>query len=449
MKQSKVSKAIQQYFKNTTLHGFKYLSSVHYVDRVVWVVWCCASAWCAGSLCVVLWRRYLQVPALLVLCDDDARTLSYSRYGVPTVAACLPPDVVADMFLHRLSSNSTLTEQIPSSLARVLAGKPTLTDQLELFDDLLASNNTTLAHMMMNHAPNCDEEAIIKCRYQKRMVPCQQLFEKTLTYWGVCCVMRPEKLLPKFNTGLVSRSHTMQSLELVLQCKRGPFPSVCQFLTYYKGEEWVQPNILHPSNYYMGHLVFTLIPDESTSLVETVCSHDPNYSRTHCMRKCAEKSCGCRDPLFKHVKSDSELPVCSTARLICLRSHDLKQHENISCSCLPPCRKITTTMVLESNPMNQINNTIDNLFSGIDVARSVVMNLRVNLHHSQVFLLNPTETWVTLLSSLGGVFNMFLGVGLFSALELIYFLMIKLPVAIRKSSEVDHTNKYTTPVTLR
>ncbi|XP_022829597.1 uncharacterized protein LOC111358612 isoform X3 [Spodoptera litura] len=402
MKQSKVSKAIQQYFKNTTLHGFKYLSSVHYVDRsltsvygsVVWVVWCCASAWCAGSLCVVLWRRYLQVPALLVLCDDDARTLSYSRYGVPTVAACLPPDVVADMFLHRLSSNSTLTEQIPSSLARVLAGKPTLTDQLELFDDLLASNNTTLAHMMMNHAPNCDEEAIIKCRYQKRMVPCQQLFEKTLTYWGVCCVMRPEKLLPKFNTGLVSRSHTMQSLELVLQCKRGPFPSVCQ-------------------------------------------------------RKCAEKSCGCRDPLFKHVKSDSELPVCSTARLICLRSHDLKQHENISCSCLPPCRKITTTMVLESNPMNQINNTIDNLFSGIDVARSVVMNLRVNLHHSQVFLLNPTETWVTLLSSLGGVFNMFLGVGLFSALELIYFLMIKLPVAIRKSSEVDHTNKYTTPVTLR
>ncbi|KAF9411515.1 hypothetical protein HW555_009707 [Spodoptera exigua] len=440
MTQSKVSKAIQQYFRNTTLHGFKYLRSVHYVDRVVWVVWCCASAWCAGSLCVVLWRRYLQVPALLVLCDD-ARALSYSRFGVPTVAVCLPPHVVADMFLHRLSPNSTLTEQIPSSLARALAGKSTLKDQLLLLDNLLTISNTTLAHMMMNYAPNCDEEMIIKCRYQKRMVPCQQLFEKKLTYWGVCCVMRPEKLLPKFNRGLVKKSPTMQSLELVLQCRRGSNASICQFVTFYKGEDWVQPNILHPSNYYMAHLVFTLIPNEPTSLVETTCLHDPDYSRTLCMRRCAEKACGCRDPLYMQPDSDKDLPICSTARLTCLRAYDLKQHENISCSCLPPCRKITTTMVLESSPMNQINNTIDNLYSGIDVSRSVVVNLRVNLHHSQVFLLNPTETWVTLLSSLGGVFNMFLGVGLFTALELIYFLMIKLPVAIKKSAEFDYANK--------
>ncbi|KAF9813186.1 hypothetical protein SFRURICE_015675 [Spodoptera frugiperda] len=425
MRQSKVGKAIQQYFRNTTLHGFKYLSSVHCVDRVVWVVWCCASAWCAGSLCVVLWRRYLQVPALLVLCDDDARTLSYSRQGVPTVAVCLPPDVVAKMFLHKLSSNTTQTEQIPSSLARVLDGKSTLSGQLEILDDLLASSNTTLADMMMSHAPNCDEDMIIKCRYQKRMVPCQQLFEKRLTYWGVCCVMRPDKLLPKFNKGLVSKSHTMQSLELVLQCKRGFYPTVCQFLTYYKGEEWVQPIILHPRHYYMAHLVFTLIPDESTSLVETACSHDPDYSRTRCILHCAEKSCGCRDPLYMNRNSDTDLPVCSTARLICLRSFDRMQHEKISCNCLPPCRKITTTTVLESSKMNQINNTIDSLFNELES--------------------KPTP----FTTSLGGVFNMFLGVGLFSALELIYFLMIKLPVAIRKSSEVDHTNKYTTPVTMR
>ncbi|KAH9633926.1 hypothetical protein HF086_009739 [Spodoptera exigua] len=323
MTQSKVSKAIQQYFRNTTLHGFKYLRSVHYVDRVVWVVWCCASAWCAGSLCVVLWRRYLQVPALLVLCDD-ARALSYSRFGVPTVAVCLPPHVVADMFLHRLSPNSTLTEQIPSSLARALAGKSTLKDQLLLLDNLLTISNTTLAHMMMNYAPNCDEEMIIKCRYQKRMVPCQQLFEKKLTYWGVCCVMRPEKLLPKFNRGLVKKSPTMQSLELVLQCRRGSYASICQ-------------------------------------------------------RRCAEKACGCRDPLYMQPDSDKDLPICSTARLTCLRAYDLKQH-----------------------------------------------------------------------ASLGGVFNMFLGVGLFTALELIYFLMIKLPVAIKKSAEFDYANKkYATTAVLR
>ncbi|KAG7305211.1 hypothetical protein JYU34_009250 [Plutella xylostella] len=43
-------------------------------------------------------------------------------------------------------------------------------------------------------------------------------------------------------------------------------------------------------------------------------------------------------------------------------------------------------------------------------------------------------------ASLGGVFNMFLGVGLFSALELIYFLAVKTPVAIRKGMEMRVTS---------
>lgn len=47
--------------------------------------------------------------------------------------------------------------------------------------------------------------------------------------------------------------------------------------------------------------------------------------------------------------------------------------------------------------------------------------------------------WINLLSfsaSLGGVFNMFLGVGLFSALEFLFFLFVKLPIAVRESTEM-------------
>lgn len=37
---------------------------------------------------------------------------------------------------------------------------------------------------------------------------------------------------------------------------------------------------------------------------------------------------------------------------------------------------------------------------------------------------------------------MFLGVGLFSALEFLFFLLVKLPAASKKSSEIDPIAKY-------
>ncbi|KAJ8726732.1 hypothetical protein PYW08_015129 [Mythimna loreyi] len=448
MKTSRVSEAIRHYFKSTTLHGFKYLCSVHSVDRIGWLVCCCASACCAGLLCAVLWARFLQVPALLAI-SDDVRTTPYLRDSVPTVAVCAPPESVADMFLEKLSINSSQAKQLPKTLARLLTGQSTAKDQLVLLDEILAAQNVTLTQVMMNHTLGCDAYTK-RCRYQKKALPCRELFRKELTYWGMCCVMRANKL-PQIKTKLLAQPHITQILDLVLQCTHGSAVYGCQLVTYYKGEEWVEPDTLMAGYYYMAQLRFSTILENqsshSDSLVESACVHDGNYSRVICMRRCAEKACGCRDPLqFQYRSTKSDLPLCPATRLGCLRANKFQNYENSSCQCLPSCKKITTYMVLEPSPMTDIQNVIDPLYYGLNITPTVVVTMRVNVGHSRVFLLNPTETWLTLLSSLGGVFNMFLGVGLFSALEFIYFLIAKLPVAIRKSSEIDPTvtSRYTT-----
>lgn len=43
-------------------------------------------------------------------------------------------------------------------------------------------------------------------------------------------------------------------------------------------------------------------------------------------------------------------------------------------------------------------------------------------------------------ASLGGVFNMFLGVGLFSALEVLFLLCVRLPIEIKKSTEIENVS---------
>ncbi|OWR45983.1 hypothetical protein KGM_204742 [Danaus plexippus plexippus] len=78
--------------------------------------------------------------------------------------------------------------------------------------------------------------------------------------------------------------------------------------------------------------------------------------------------------------------------------------------------------------------------AGLNVSTSSVLRLAVRMSGSRSFVVTPTETWITLLSSLGGVFNMFLGVGLFSALEVLFLLCVRLPIEIKKSTEIENVS---------
>uniref|UniRef100_A0A2A4JRC0 Sodium channel protein Nach n=1 Tax=Heliothis virescens TaxID=7102 RepID=A0A2A4JRC0_HELVI len=448
MSKSKISETIQKYFKTTTLHGFKYLCSVHCGDRVCWAACCCASACCAGVLCAVLWARFLSVPALLAL-----RETRGGNYGhVPTIALCPQPASLAQAFLDKLSLNTSLTRQIPLTLTRLLTSKQTSKEQLLQLDELLASNNLTLGQVMMNYTPNCDEHTK-RCRYQRRMLPCENLFEKELTYWGVCCVMQPKKL-SNVSIGLLGQSHTTQMVDVVLQSTNGFVLYGCQLITYYEGEEFLEPQTLSTGAVYLAQLRFTSVPESPRTspagLLGDDCVHELGYTKTVCMRRCAERACGCRDPLqSNYYNYKSNLPICSASRLSCLRFNEYKEFGNLTCYCMQSCKKITSYMVLESSPITFFKDAIDPLYSGLNNTPTIVLNLRINVAHSREFLLNPTETWLTLLSSLGGVFNMFLGVGLFSALEFLYLIIAQLPVAIRKSSEIDPTAQRATPRVFR
>ncbi|CAH0717491.1 unnamed protein product, partial [Brenthis ino] len=431
MKQSLYTRAIRQFLKTTTLHGFKYLDSKYYYDRVGWLICCCASACCAGVLCAVLWARFLEVPALLTL--NDLRN-QYESVQMPLVAVCPPAETIAVYFESNLIINSSTTNRLQIILSHVLRRKVAPKDHLFILEDILIKNNLSLPEALMTVMPPC-HSIVLSCRWQSSMVPCGELFSKELTEWGPCCISRPKKLLK--GKDIVSQLEVKRKLSIAVQCSNQSTLNGCEFFTKYNHEEWIEPMTLTAGYNYLAQLTFTSVVDsDPEKLVDGTCITTDGYSRNLCMLKCKERFCGCSDPLkSRNINERNALPPCIVTQLNCLRSFNF---DNSSCKCLPSCKKVSTYLALESSRMNAFNEVTDKIYDGLDVATSSVLFIAVRISGSRIFVVNPTETWITLLSSLGGVFNMFLGVGLFSALEILFLVFLRLPIAIHKSTEMEN-----------
>ncbi|XP_049865465.1 sodium channel protein Nach-like [Pectinophora gossypiella] len=423
---SSVKRALRQFARTTTLHGFKYLCSLFCLDRVGWVACCCASACCAGMLCGVLWARFLQVPALLVLANTR-----HDAHQLPHVSVCPSPGRAAQLFAKHMSVSAQEALRLPSLFHNLMHGKPVPSDHLGVLKRLLKAHDMTFPEALFNITPPC-VDMIRKCRWRDTMVPCGQLFQKELTSWGVCCMAKGEKF---------SKSDEVvydPKLDLVLECADSEFtiPNSCEFYTKYHGEEWMSPVTLTTGYRFLVQLRYTAIQDANADkLVESKCESRVGYSRRRCMIECKELKCGCSDPLRTFQPYETTVPPpCPISKLNCLRN--VKNIDDI-CPCRESCRRIQAITSVESAPMNEMQHTFDSIYAGLNTRVTTVVAFHMMHSDSKTFDLMYNETWWSLLSSLGGVFNMFLGVGLFSALELLFFFIIKLPAAIRQSTEIN------------
>ncbi|VVC91137.1 unnamed protein product, partial [Leptidea sinapis] len=287
------------------------------------------------------------------------------------------------MPLVAVSLNDTTTQKIRAIFGKVLRRKYTRSDRLALLGGILDAHKLTLTQALFKIMPECDH--IIKmCQWRRDTVPCSALFKKALTQWGVCCVKNPLKVdipVPKR-----SQLEINKVLTLALQCSDEVSLYNCDFFTKYDVEEWVEPFALIPGFSYEAQLTFTSVSDSDESGLSNLCVYHQNFSKN--------------DP---------------------------------QCNCLPPCKKVTTGLALVPSKMNALNYSVNPLIAALNNTLATLLTIQVRISGSRMFVVNPTETWITLLSSIGGIFNMFLGVGFFSVVELLFLFLLRLPIAFRRS----------------
>ncbi|CAH2258254.1 jg20533, partial [Pararge aegeria aegeria] len=267
-----------------------------------------------------------------------------------------------------------VTDRLPIILSHVLQRKKTNHEHLLILEDILVKNNLTLPEALMRVTPAC-HRIVLNCRWQIYMMPCEVLFKKELTDWGACCVARPYDL--NVDDVIASRMEVTRRLSIAVQCSDQTTFNGCERCC---------------------------IDYRFITSVEVLVRKRRNVS--------------------PNTGPDYEVHPIAVRK------------KNFSCNCLPACKKVFTYMALESSAMDAFQYTNDKIYAGINASISSVLRIVVRMSESRLFVVHPTETWITLLSSLGGVFNMFLGVGLFSALEVLYLLFVRLPIAILKPTNM-------------
>ncbi|KAJ2938818.1 hypothetical protein O0L34_g18443 [Tuta absoluta] len=421
-----VLRDVKKFLNSTTLHGFKYMSSPFWIDRVWWLVCGCASACCAGVLCAVLLARFMQVPALLALLDFD--DMKNARF--PMLAICPSTPRVAQLFEQRISlKDMPYQVDLPSMFYTILRGKTLTPIQVDFLEQVLARHNMTLVEALFHVTSPCEFFLRI-CRWRSHVVPCQHLFYKEITEWGICCLTRTEILNVDYDD-VDDALITNPNLDLLIQFSDNSDPNGFEFYTKYEGEQEVLPVALTRGYNYLAQLTYVEIKDSSKEkLIDLDCVSAKGYSAEMCMIKCKERQCRCSDPLTP-LTNDDEFPDCTVREMNCLKTLNL---DMLSCRCLPSCRKISTQTTLEVNPINNIGHAFDPIFADVN-ASSTVFSLRIRKNKSKRFDLMYNDTWWSLLSSLGGVFNMFLGVGIMSVIEVIMFL-VRLPLGWCRATQL-------------
>ncbi|KAI5643590.1 amiloride-sensitive sodium channel domain-containing protein [Phthorimaea operculella] len=415
-------RAFKYFLRNTTLHGFKYFNSPHYSDRMCWIACAWAGVCCAVVLCSVVWARFQDAPLLLT--RASFRPSAEWANSAPMLAVCPSPYRTAQLLADNLSLDLKELDWLPILFSKILRGKPASNFRRSRLDNLLNAHNLTLREALRDYVSPC-KELLRSCMLLSGMVPCNKLFAEELSRWGACCIMRPERL-EQFRTMAHHVHHKMQStkrLDLSLDCYiRRNFDSYCcEFFIRYQDEDWLGPWYLMSGYSYTALLEYTSIRDVvKNKLVEGGCVSETLYSHSRCMIVCKETLCGCSHPL--RLKEDFEThisPPCTVVQMQCLGNFIQRSSY---CKCLPACERITGYMSVGSIPINENIRSFDPIYADVNSNSSIVLNIRIRLGGSKTYNLIPTQTWFTLLSSLGGVFNMFLGIGLFTVLEIIYLL---------------------------
>ncbi|GBP03192.1 Probable RNA-directed DNA polymerase from transposon BS [Eumeta japonica] len=152
---------------------------------------------------------------------------------------------------------------------------------------------------------------------------------------------------------------------------------------------------------------------------------------------CAERICGCSNSMTNGNLTE-ELRPCSLTEYACLWK--IISGGSTMCACPRNCNEANIEVKLQEVSLKSISTSIDPFYSDIDVNTSIVFHTWISKVLSRSFIGTSTESWLTLLSSLGGVFNMFLGVGLFTVVELVYFLIIRVPLTIRHAGDIANEN---------
>ncbi|SPP72804.1 blast:Sodium channel protein Nach [Drosophila guanche] len=450
-----IASTFWEYTERTKVSGMWLLrrQRTHGLSRFIWSSVLLQLLLLSIYLTLLLWLKFYSYPILNTISND----LSITDVAFPGVTICSPKVVNTERVERYVK---TLNIPPEYALADVAAGfeflnaftdqsfEPPTHESYKVTDAVLRLNNVSVWEAAMAVSPGCSDY-VKRCFWGHTEFQCNQSHEylsfiPTTAYLGPCCSFNYN---PR-NSSYVPFSSNIFGMDGGLT-----------FIGAEGSERNLNTGLIvlvhHPMDYVTESASSVTITARSESFLEvspTVQSSSTevlelserkrdclisddlrlrNYRQAACMLSCQTEAivakCGCHPYLLPIV--GNQFKECNLNDTFCY-SANYDNFKSVRCDqCLPNCYDVTYSTLSYKTDLNQhqFSFSIDSPLSSQELLNRDSFVLRVYLAKQVVPVIRKVTvmSWIGLLSDLGGIFNLCLGLSMISVVEFFYYCIYR------------------------
>ncbi|XP_066596816.1 sodium channel protein Nach-like [Prorops nasuta] len=470
-----LTEVYKEFAMESTIHGIKYTTNAKSaIARFLWLVVMILSLSAAGILAHKFYDKHRSASMSTLVISDQFPT---EKLLLPAVTLCHGSIAVVQKVLAFFNSQKRI--YIPRGLTRedfeialrylreVIYPTNHFQEELDKLQQILTANRISLLELLDSVSLNCSD-FVVMCRFEGKAMPCSMLLEPIVTQYGICCAfnyVNPDGLLQK-SEGVVKFNYSRgfgALYVLSFLMKSVPSSEIISSLIYGNGIKV----ILHERYTYPGPTAMEFVaadgfetvarlygtylisspevlnlPSRVRGCYKSISGSLP-FRAENCYFDCREsitkKLCSCL-PFFS-TTTEGDVQVCNLTHISCLAriasELDSLTLQDPRCNCLPSCEETTYAVTLTKVPLQDLKHRPGDLYTKAQEYKHVTI-----LHLTfagQSALLERTElvlSNINLVSSLGGVFSLFLGFSFISIIEVIYFFCIDLVIKFKQKLSI-------------
>ncbi|XP_071050746.1 sodium channel protein Nach [Onthophagus taurus] len=433
------------FFQNCTLHGVKYLTEKGrpLSERIIWFLCVAIAAVTATIIIVSLWEKFQTNPTITGL-DTDFHDWEVAFPAI-TVCPSAPIDIEA------ITNYIKTYETAKVSLYFFSKTKKTVSVtkyELKMFDDefytgdIFISDSMDLRDFAMQFVKSC-ENVFTECIWKSESYVCCDGFFPIFTEIGFCYtfnsrhyemnVQRNGSKIINFDKKYIKETDIKWSLKFNLEppTNSSSIPIFIHNSDEVPGLEIKRQHLWTGKVDKISFSVKQTYTTEDARQLTTKQRHcvfedeqklliDHIYTFSACTRECrmrnSMKFCNCVPHFYPRI--DNHFKHCTLKQLKCVEENSDDIQNVDKCLCLLGC----------SNTVYEVEKFNENLES-TSLETEFVSWPMVRYKREVLF------GWVDLLVSFGGIAGLFLGFSLLSAVEIVYYFVIRAWCMLRMEKE--------------
>ncbi|KAK2582759.1 hypothetical protein KPH14_005026 [Odynerus spinipes] len=470
----------------STIHGVKHTTHAKSVSgRILWVIIITSSFCAAGKLAFLFYNRHQSASMSTLIVSPQFPT---KMIPLPAVTLCHGSIAAIQKVLPYLTSQERI--YIPRGLTRddfehtirylreAIYPKNHYPEELDKLQHILTANRLSLSELFDNISPNCTD-MVIMCQLNGKTKPCEKIVNPVITPYGVCCAFNyedPQENLRRSNEESKTYYSVNFGARYVISFLMRPIHSRDRMSSVMYGEGIKV--LIHEKYTYPGPTAFEFVaasgretiaklyPTALTSSSEiqhlsstargcyvSLPSRKNRYRADNCYIHCREtimrKLCGCIP--FSASIIETGVQICNLTHISCLARITLQTYtltlQDPECKCLPDCENTSYKVAVTTLPLSAVQYSPGKFYeTAARISNATALHVTFARHSAMLQRRELVLSWINLISSLGGVFGLFLGCSFVSLIEIIYFFCIHFPYKLRfkrESQSLDSTvNKY-------